>query len=453
MPLETVIGTSLNYYLIAFDADGKECDGTQQVSQKVIDILSTQPITDVFLISHGWMGDISSAQKHYKEWIRTMADSHTDIEKIQQIRPEFHPLWIGLHWPSSPWSHEGLKAVVSYDITDNSQQQMIDDYAQSIADTEVTREALRVIFTAAIEYKSAPDTLPLEVSQAYEVLLKEASLISDEEDADGWSQTELLNLDPETVYQNILLEDTQDFSFGFTDTVKSAWDSFLGLPRLVSFWKMKDRARRIGETSGFNFLKKLQQTAAKTVRFHLMGHSFCCIFASATVAGNKQNNTLVRPVNSLVLVQGALSLWSFSAKIPYKNNLVGYFHSIIAQRKVAGAIITTQSKHDSAVKLAYPVAGKLGLFAGQNIDTDVSSPPLPNVGGIGNYGIQGTDLDIINIDMLPLQYSYNFQPQKIYNLESSQYIYDPQANFVMGSHCVIDKPEIAHAVWSAVLSS
>ena len=42
-----------------------------------------------------------------------------------------------------------------------------------------------------------------------------------------------------------------------------------------------------------------------------MGHSFGCIVASATVAGPAAQRVLPRPVDSLFLVQGALSLWAY----------------------------------------------------------------------------------------------------------------------------------------------
>jgi hypothetical protein len=189
----------------------------------------------------------------------------------------------------------------------------------------------------------------------------------------------------------------------------------------------------------------------------LMGHSFGCIFVSATVAG-KQHNKLTRPVNSLVLIQGALSLWSFCSNVPHRKNIPGYFRSIISDRKVTGPIVTTQSQYDKAVKNAYPMAGTLGIFGGQDIDFDVNSEKTyPGVGGIGCYGIQGDGLEIINDEkgMLPLQESYNFEPGKIYNLESSKYIVVPPSllDLFMGAHNAIDKPEVAHALWSAAIAS
>ncbi|MBD2677207.1 MULTISPECIES: hypothetical protein [Nostoc] len=465
---ETLVGTSLSYYLIAFDANGKERENNGElISQKVVDILSQsrqsgQPITDVFLMSHGWQGDIPAAKDQYDRWIAAMAKNQADIQKMQQLRPGFRPLLIGLHWPSKPWGDENLnaispdKTVVSFDVTDNSQEELINQYSQSIADTEAAREALRTIFTAAAEYEVAPDTLPTEVRAAYEVLIKEASSSSEGEDADGWGESESLNLDPDSVYEASLAQEDEDVSFGIETSVKSAADAFLNVPRLLSFWKMKDRARKIGQTSGLNLLNRLQQVTDNTVRFHLMGHSFGCILVSATVAGTK-NNKLLRPVNSLALIQGAFSLWGFCANVPYRNNVAGYFRSIITDNKVAGPIVTTQSVYDKAVKNAYPMAGTLGILGGQDIDFGVDTSIYPGVGAIGCYGIQGDGLNISTeiTYMQPVDKPYKFEPGKIYNLNSNDYIYVPPSllDQFVGAHNAIDKPEVAHAVWSAAFGN
>jgi hypothetical protein len=56
MPIKKVDGTSLHYYLIAFDRDGNERDKAKEkikMSQKVVNVLSSESITDVFIFSHG----------------------------------------------------------------------------------------------------------------------------------------------------------------------------------------------------------------------------------------------------------------------------------------------------------------------------------------------------------------------------------------------------------------
>jgi hypothetical protein len=70
MSIETVPGADLKYYLIAYDKHGKERDDDPDglMSQVALNALVTEgsdPVTDVFIISHGWKGDISSAREQY----------------------------------------------------------------------------------------------------------------------------------------------------------------------------------------------------------------------------------------------------------------------------------------------------------------------------------------------------------------------------------------------------
>jgi hypothetical protein len=41
-------------------------------------------------------------------WISAMAQCTDDIQQFQRERPAFHPLFIGLHWPSLAWGDEEL---------------------------------------------------------------------------------------------------------------------------------------------------------------------------------------------------------------------------------------------------------------------------------------------------------------------------------------------------------
>ena len=146
-------------------------------------------------------------------------------------------------------------------------------------------------------------------------------------------------------------------------------------------------------------------------------------------------------------------MWSYCKSVPNRENLAGYFYPIIAENKVAGPIVTTQSRYDRAVKIAYPGAGTIGLLTmGQDIDFGANSVNTNRVnflgvGGIGTYGIRGEGLDITNQPMLSVDKSYDFQPGKIYNLNSDEFIRDG----IKDAHTAIAKPEVAHAVWSAAL--
>jgi hypothetical protein len=440
MPLETVPGTSLNYYLIAFDADGNErAEPDVLLSQQLLKVLSSEPITDVFLMSHGWMGDIPAARQQYNNWIGAMAANQDDLERIKQARPGFRPLLIGLHWPSKPWGDEELGGdAVSFDPTAPSPlEPLIAQYAERIADTPAAREALHTIFNAAME-DMAPSSLPPEVRQAYEVLNQEASLGSEGEGAAPESDRE--KFDPESIFQAAAAEPVEFGSLSFS--------GLLAPLRTLSFWKMKGFARQFGESSGHQLLHKLQEAAAATVRFHLIGHSFGCIVVSASLAGPKGHGTLLRPVHSVVLMQGALSLWSYSSDIPVAPGRAGYFHSVVADHKVTGPIVTTQSEFDNAVGKMYPLGAGIVLS-----DVNFGPGELPKYGGIGSFGIRGLGPEIVDLKMLPMHASYPFEAGKIYNLESSEFICDMSGGILAGAHSDIAKPEVAHAMWSAALTS
>jgi hypothetical protein len=90
-----------------------------------------------------------------------------------------------------------------------------------------------------------------------------------------------------------------------------------------TFWTMKGRAAVIGQNGVAVFLrevKRILQRNSRTVRLHLFGHSFGAKLVSASV------NTLAQLLNdtgplvdTLVLLLGAFSQFSFSSNIPVKN--------------------------------------------------------------------------------------------------------------------------------------
>ncbi|MEG4287508.1 hypothetical protein Q5692_00470 [Microcoleus sp. C2C3] len=446
MPIEQVPNASLKYYLILFDEKGNERDEPdgKKLSEQIFSELAKDPITDVFIMSHGWMGDVPAARKQYNEWIGAMAGQTADIEKIKQARPGFRPLMIGLQWPSKPWGDYDLTSdSVSYSVNDEDPvDRLVDEYASCIADTEPARQALQTILRAAMEDGEPPETLPPEVLDAYQVLNQEANLGS--EGPGGPPGSDWEGFDAEAIYE-ATAEEEEPVSFGVGSWFRKARESIADGVRLTSFWKMKELARKIGESGGFNLLKTLQEKAGEAVRFHLMGHSFGCIVVSSMLNGPKGEGRLVRPVDSLVLIQGAVSLWCYCSKISYHPDRPGYFNKIIAQRKVAGPIVVTYSQFDHAVGRMYPLAGKANLL---NRNVDFAPGELPKYGGIGSFGLAGDDLEAENTYMLGRAASYDFKPGKIYNLESSQFICEGSGRFV-GAHSDIAKPEVAHAAWLA----
>jgi hypothetical protein len=429
--------SGIKYHLIGFDASGNERtdDPNGKMSENILASLRDEPVTDVFLLSHGWQGDMPSALRQYNKWIDAMGACTSDRAAIEKAHPGFHPLIIGVHWPSLAWGDEELSGGnVSFGASGESPvDDLVAKYAERLADTPAARAALRTVIEAALN-EIAPDSLPPEVRKAYITLNSEAGLGTGDVDSDPGSDREPFN--PDSVYEAEL----EGVSFG--------WPSLGGLLaplRTLTFWKMKDRAKSFGESAGFRLLTEIQQSGGATVPVHLMGHSFGCIVVSATLAGPGGSGQLARPVNTLALVQGALSLWSFCSDIPSKPGFAGFFRSIIASGKVSGPILTTLSAKDTAVGRYYPIA------AGARGDVQFAPGTLPKFGAVGSFGARGPGLKIVDFDMQAVNYPYQFAPGHIYNIESTRYICE--GGGASGAHNDIAKPEVAHAFWSSVIAS
>jgi hypothetical protein len=444
---ETVPGHDIGYHLVAFDAAGQERperDGPY--SRAVLTAARTEAPTDVFVFSHGWQGDVPAARRQYRAWLSAMASCPDDRAAAAARPGGFRPLLVGLHWPSLAWGDEELGAAsfgVGAPADDqgaagngggDDREALVDRYAERLGGSPATREALEVIVAAALE-DAAPMNLPPRVQEAYKVLDAEAGMGQAGEGAAPGDDRE--PFDPEATYQACQQEEL--VSFG-----QVSLGGVLAPLRVLTFWQMKRRARDFGEAGAARLLDALQ-LAAPAARYHLMGHSFGCIVASAAVAGPPGQGGPRQPVASLVLAQGAMSLWSFCASIPARPDRPGYFHRLAADGRVDGPILVTTSAKDRAVRAFYP----MGAFARGQVDY---LPPgdLPRYGGIGTFGVRGPGLDIVDDQLHPVEDAYQLRPRAFYNLAADAVIATSQG--IMGAHSDICHPPVAHAVWQAVLA-
>ncbi len=450
MPLRTIPGTQVQYYLISFDERGverPEGDG-RRLSQTVKTLIADPAagITDVFFASHGWKGDVPAAIDQYDRWVGEMARS-PDHAAAAATRPGFRSIVVGLHWPSLPFGEEDLpkEGGLLSAQGEVSLDEEVDRYASSIADTPAARAAIRTILEAARRGEGREDALSPEVRDAYRQLFAQANAEGDEGDAGDPPGADHAEWNPDGIYREARQagKDTAAAPGLLGGGVAGTLKEWVTAPlRQLSFWKMKARARHVGETGGHELLNSLQ-TAAPAARFHLMGHSFGCIVVSATVAGPPDKPGPVRPVDSLFLVQGALSLWSFCAQIPKVAGKAGYFNRILKDGLVRGPIVTTRSKFDHAVGKLYPTAADLG-------NQFVLGGEFPKYGGVGTFGAQGLHDSAEDLVMSAATQPYDFRPGRVYNLESSGVI--KNGGGFSGAHSDIAHPEVAHAMWAAVMT-
>jgi hypothetical protein len=430
MSFHTIPNTTTEYGLLAFDADGRErtddvTGGT--FSRTLLDRIEAEKPTNVFFFSHGWKGDAVSAIDQYNRWIKPMIDRKDDAARMGG---GFKPIWIGLHWPSLPWGEE---ASGSFALEGGkSLDTLIAETAAHFGGGKETTAAVAEIFRAFADDPGASE-VPTSAANAYEQLAG-AIGFSATGDASGAPDEEGEPLDPQAAL------DADNMAAQSFSTIGTIGGGILSGLRQLSFWTMKKRARTVGEGGMHAFIDGVQRRS--NAKIHLMGHSFGCIVVSGIVNGPKGAGGLSRPINSMVLVQGAMSLWSYADKVQGSSS-PGYFQGILPRKAVSGPIVTTQSRHDTAVGVLYPTA--VGLVR----EADFADT-LPKYGAIGAFGIQGRT-DAIARTMLEPDGEYGFTPGTITNLESSQFI--AKGSGASGAHSDIDGPQVAHAIWQAALVS
>jgi len=422
MPLYDIPGTSSSYWLLSFDKHGTEVEDrspdTDFLSERILAAARDQSPTDIFLSSHGWKGDFPGAKEQYDRWFAALLARRDDVDAMG---PEFRPIWIGLHWPSLPFGEETIGAT-DFAAEMISQDDIMEKYIEFFdANSSDIRPLLKTIFQEHLENAGAVQ-MPEHVADAYRELGRQLGYqgggLDAPPDSDG------VAFDPVAAF-----EASEELGDDFAES--AVLSGLLSPLRQLSFWSMKKRARRIGEDTMHSFCTKLQQ-ACPGARVHLIGHSFGCIVVSSILGGPSVISRLPRAVDSLVLIQGAVSLWAFADFIELVSK-PGYFNTMLRRPAVRGPIVTTRSAHDGAVGTLYPLA------VGMALQIAFGEGDLPIFGGIGTWGIQGVK-EAEDAVMQPVSAPYAFRPGGIYNLEASDYI---------GGHSLIDGAEVAHAIWAA----
>lgn len=425
MPVRPLPNLDSEYALIAYDADGTErAEDAGPLSDRLV--AAAGDATDIFLLSHGWQNDLPDAVRSYDAWFDAAAQCRPDLAALAARPGGFKPLYAGLHWPSQAFGDEDLPAgPASFSVGGPDRvDKLVTLYAERLANTPTAKAALQVIVAFAAQ-REEPAELPDDVRAAYLALAAEVR----PGNADGPE-----DFDPDDSYGRARHNMR---SFGLFDWLR---DAALTPVRQLSFWTMKSRGRTVGETGGRDLLQRLLEKNPRA-RLHLMGHSFGCIVWSAAVCGPDGAAPLPAPVHSLVLCQGAMSLWSYCDNIPVQPGTAGSFVRLLEDGRVAGPIVTTQSSFDRALSWWYPLGSRLG----RQVAFAVS---LPKYGAAGIHGLHG--IPFANGVLGPADTDYSFQSGTVTNLNGDGVI--NQGGGVVGAHTDIAKPEVGHLLWAAALT-
>jgi hypothetical protein len=222
-----------------------------------------------------------------------------------------------------------------------------------------------------------------------------------------------------------------------SDTLLNGVDTFLNF---MTWAEMKSLSGKVGATGLASCVLACQRRLA-SVRVHLVGHSLGGRLVTACCKSVAERRGV--PIDSLSLLQAAFSHFGFSPGAGWGQP--GFFRDVITARAVSGPVISTFSKHDSVVGLAYAVASRLAHDRLQTIG-DASDP----YGGIGHNGAQRTP-ESVSEDLHEAGEPYSFHPNIVTCLDGSPCLDRDQATIT--GHGDITNTHVAYAIASAICAT
>ncbi len=419
-------GVHMPTWLLRFDKHGASI--SPQTRAMLLQQLSAAPPGDIVFFSHGWNNDFDDASDLYARFLReyeTLAAQHP----IPRPGGAAHaPLFIGVLWPSIWLSFDNGPQIAAGgnagQAGGNAGGSGLDAPSEAPADALVKELADALVAAGAagsLERVYALLEMPqLDDAQARELaglLVPAFGTLADDEAAGGARPTasaDLLQMlramqQAQGGGAAPAARDIDDWGVpagagpGTTGTTgaTAATDvqtaGFLSkldprqALRLFSVYKMKDRAGTVGAHGVATLLRDVMAaTAAAGTPVHAVGHSYGCkVMLSAVCAPAP----LPRPLQSLLLLQPAVSHLCFADDIPRIGKPGGYVGALAADR-VRAPVLCTYSRQDFALHTTFHLALRrdsdlgdqdIGIAGGDAADTSAGKPPS-NFAALGGYG-------------------------------------------------------------------
>lgn len=388
----TLEGQTIPWYIIPFDKEGA-CTGPQ-TREHMIASLAAGEFTDVFIFSHGWNNDWAVASKRYDDFIESYATLRASKD-LEYGRP-YKPLLAGVFWPSTalvlPSEEEpGFAAATDRDDKVAGDLQEVEELASAVP------AAARDRFYALMQ-KS--DGITAQEEQELAQIL--APVWNDLQRA-GNEDTDV-TVAPITAPELIALwrsdraaapaEAADEYGGlaagapavatepGAALTLGDIVNAPRNLVRLFTVLQMKDRAVTVGGSGVSTLLRDVLQKSQ--ARVHLIGHSYGCIIVLSALSAIPAN-AVARKVDSVLLLQAAVSRFCFAYKVPKKDYPGGYR---VAFERVKQPILSTFTRRDGPLTKFFHVAVRRDSDLGQ--PTIAGARVAPSIyAALGGYGPDG----------------------------------------------------------------
>jgi pimeloyl-ACP methyl ester carboxylesterase len=420
------------YAEVGFGIDGSVLDANERKAA----IALAEDLSDVLVISHGWNNDMSDARAVYEGLASSMRsvlgsdppDGYGDRDLGI----------IGVLWPSKKFAESDLIPGGAASVGGGAEADDIRKELDELADF-LDRPAATTKLNAAKELVDELEADP-KARKEFAELVRDAldDVPTDNEDAseeffeeDGEELMDRLGK-PVTVGKPGPGSLTTGGAAGLGDFAKKAFRAARNMLNVSTYYEMKSRAGKVGETGVADLLADLRSTYPG-LRIHLAGHSFGARVVSAAARAGDD----VLPIASVSLLQAAFSHYSFADN--WEATKDGTFRSVVLTHRITGPMIITHTKNDKAVGVAYAIASRVGGQVAAAVgDKD------DKYGGLGRNGAQKTPESVAATLLAVGDAGYELQAGKLHNLLADAFI---------DSHGDVEGREVAYAVLSAVAST
>lgn len=387
------------------------------------------PPTDVFILAHGWNNSEVEATNSYRRILAVMGD----VADRRQLRPAgYRPLVLGVRWPSKSWTGEGVP-------NESPPKSLAPRESVEAATGELASNAAIV---AAVAENFPPDRAPA-VEYSRDKLSMQRILSQSKGTPDDFA--EMIRLfrrysidsafaEDQGVFDDLLRGGAQESPVA-PSRLEGLFDfSPLDVFRTFTYWQMKARAGIVGGGGVRQMLVRVQQ-AFPSARVHLFGHSFGAKVMLSAIA-DPDRPRLGRAVDTLVLVQPAISHESFASQVTGANRPGGY-RLAVTDGRVSGPIVVTYSRLDTALGTFYPLASRVAGQGGD--DESVAVSRYSALGGVGAFGVDDTKLNMGD------------EASTTYGFRSGLYSVNGGEPQFISEHSGFYNKNVGWLIWSAIL--
>lgn len=428
-----------------------------EVDALLAHVTSDPAPTDVVVISHGWNNDMARARELYRDFFASLREV-LDAPGVGPLADRRLSVF-GILWPSKKFADKELipggAAAAGGDISEAEIESQLDELVGGF-DVEDADDRLARARELVIGLEDSP-AARREFVDELRALLDEETVSKDVELPDvgdeflalpGDDLLERLgrpSLDEQAVGPAVGggaaalgLRDTDEVAVGaaaglrdFASGIKAGARNFLNL---LTYYKMKERAGRIGRTAVNEVLGQLRD-ARPDLKLHLVGHSFGGRLVTAAADGPAGQAPVL--FDSLTLLQTAYSHHGLAENWDGEGH-DGLFRRVLSEPRVRGPVLVTHTANDKAVGRAYPIASRLARQVASAL-----GGPEDKYGGIGRNGALKTPEARFE-ELLEVGGEYGLAAGAVHNLKADRFISD---------HGDVAGRQTAYAVWEAIRAS